>query len=79
MEEIYRRLKKVFLIVFDDDSLQLSPGLTADDVPEWDSLSHIRLILAVQKEFAVKFSSSQTASLKNVGDLATLVRSKIAA
>ncbi len=79
MAELYQRLTSIFQDVFEDDSIVVTPELTAKDVPEWDSLSHIRLILEVQKAFKVKFSAAQTASLKNVGELAQLIRSKVAA
>ncbi len=76
MNDLYTRLTVIFHDVFDDDSIVVTPTLTAADVPEWDSLTHIRLVLAVQKAFKVKFSASQTAELKNVGELADLIRAK---
>lgn len=79
MTEIYSKLTVIFHDVFDDESIVATPELTADDVPEWDSLSHIRLMLAVQKAFAIKLSAAQIASLKTVGDLATLIEVKTAA
>jgi acyl carrier protein len=79
MDDIYQRLTGIFHDVFEDESIILTPELTASDVPEWDSLSHIRLVLAVQKEFRTKFSAAQTANLKNVGDLAELIRARAVA
>lgn len=76
MSDVYGRLTAIFQDVFDDDSIAVTPELTAADVPEWDSLSHIRLVLAVQKAFQIKFSAAQTAELKNVGELAELIRAK---
>jgi acyl carrier protein len=76
MDSIYARLTDVFHDVFGDDGLVLRPELTAQDVPEWDSLSHIRLILAVQKAFGTQFPAAQTANLKNVGELVELIRVK---
>jgi acyl carrier protein len=76
MEDVYSRLTTIFHDVFDDDAIVVTPDLTADDVPEWDSLSHIRLMLAVQKAFNIKMSAGQIASLKTVGDLANLVKAK---
>ena len=76
MEEIYQRLTPIFRDVFEDDTITLSPDLTAADVPGWDSLSHIRLVLEIQKAFQVKFSAAQTANLKNVGELAELIATK---
>jgi acyl carrier protein len=76
--EIYQRLTTIFQDVLDDDELVLEQTLTADDVPQWDSLSHVRLILAVQKEFGVKFSAAHVAGLKDVGGLASLVQARLA-
>ncbi|HSY65607.1 MAG TPA: acyl carrier protein [Terriglobales bacterium] len=74
--EIYKKLNTVFEDVFDDDSIVVRPELSADDVDGWDSLTHIRLILTVEKAFQVKFSASEIGKLKNVGGLAELIRSK---
>ncbi len=76
--EIYQRLATIFQDVLDDDALELTPTLTAEDVPQWDSLSHVRLILAVQREFGVKFSAAHVAGLKDVGGLASLVKARLA-
>lgn len=75
-KEIYAQLTPVFHDVFGDEELELRPELTANDVPEWDSLSHIRLILAVQKAFGLKFSASEIGKLKNVEGLVDLIRTK---
>ena len=74
--QIYSKLTAVFREVFDEDDLSLKPETTADDVDGWDSLSHIRLILAVSKSFGVKFSASEVGSLKNVGEFVELIRKK---
>ena len=74
--DVYSKLTDIFRDVFDDDTIVAAPEMTADDVPEWDSLSHIRLILAVQKAFGIKMSAAQVASLKTVGDLADLIKAK---
>lgn len=73
------RLEAVFRDVLDDDDVQLSRSTTASDVPGWDSLAHVRLILAVEKAFGVKFSAAQVTKLKNVGDLVDLIQSKTGA
>jgi acyl carrier protein len=78
MDEIYQRLTVIFHDLFDDDSIAVTPALTADEVAGWDSLRHVELILAVQKAFKVRFSAADIANLKNVGELATLVRAKAA-
>lgn len=73
---LYEKLTEVFHDVFDDDELVLHPGLTADEVDDWDSLKHVRLILSVERAFGVKFSASEVGHLKNVGELADLLIAK---
>ncbi len=74
--QIYDRLAKIFHEVFEDDSVGLTPELTAKDVDGWDSLTHIRLILTVEKAFKIRFSTSEVGKLKNVGDLVALVKAR---
>ena len=75
--EIYQRLTKIFQDMFDEDSIELTPKLSADDVDGWDSLTHIRLILTIEKAFKVKFSTSEIGKLENVGDLVALIQGKV--
>jgi acyl carrier protein len=76
-EQIYARMGDVFHEVFDEDSIRVSPDLSAKDVDGWDSLTHIRLILTVQKAFKVKFSTSEIGKLENVGDLVELIKARV--
>ncbi len=77
MTDTQHRLTKVFHDVFDDESIVLNAEMTAADIDEWDSLTHIRLVLSVEKEFGVKFSAAEVGGLKNVGDFISLIQSKI--
>ncbi len=77
-DAIYAKLTEIFHDVFDDDSIQVTPELTADDVDEWDSLTHIRLVLGVEKKFGLKFSAAEVGRLKNVGEFVSLIQSKAA-
>jgi len=72
----YAKLTEIFHDVFDDDSITVTSALTADDVDEWDSLSHIRLVLAVEKKFGLKFSAAEVGRLKNVGEFVSLIEAK---
>jgi acyl carrier protein len=76
--EILARLTPIFRDVFNDDALIVSEGMTAADVPTWDSLSNINMIIAVEKSFGVKFSIKDVRSLKNVGELMALIGKKAA-
>ncbi len=73
---IFVRLNKVFRDVFDDDSIKVTPKTTADDIDDWDSLEHITLIAAVEREFKIKFKMGEIASMKNVGDMAKIIASR---
>ncbi len=73
---IYQAIIPIFRDVFDDDALEIGPETTADDVEGWDSLSHIRLIVSVEKALGLKFSSAEVGALKNVGDFVALIRLK---
>ncbi|HKX43776.1 MAG TPA: acyl carrier protein [Burkholderiaceae bacterium] len=75
-DALYPQLTTIFRDVFDDDTIVVTPELTADDVDEWDSLSHIRLVLAVEKKFGLKFSAAEVGRLKNVGEFVALIDSK---
>ena len=74
---IYARLSKVFCEVFDSDSIRVAPDLSAKDVDGWDSLTHIRLVLTVEKAFRVRFSTAEVGKLQNVRDLVELIKSRI--
>jgi acyl carrier protein len=71
--QTYARLTEIFRDVFDDDSIHVTPDLAAKDVDGWDSLTHIRLMLTVEKAFKIKFSTSELGGMKNVGDLAAVI------
>jgi acyl carrier protein len=74
--QIYERLTQIFLDVFDEDSIEISPDLSAKDVDGWDSLSHIRLLLTIEKAFKIKFSTSEIGKLENVGNLVALIQAR---
>lgn len=76
MNEIYERLNEVFQDVFDDDSLCVNQRTTAADIEDWDSLSHITLIAAVEDEFRMKFSMKEVVEMKNVGEMVALIAAR---
>ena len=79
LDDIYAQLTIVFHDLFDDDTLVLTPELTAADVPEWDSFNHINLIVAVEQRFKIKFQTAELEALHTVGHLADLIQTKLAA
>jgi acyl carrier protein len=77
-DSVESRLTRVFRDVFDDDTLVIYPAMTAKDVDGWDSLTHVRLMLTVERKLNVRISAHEMASLKSVGDLIRLVEGKLA-
>jgi acyl carrier protein len=75
--DILTELNTVFRQVFDDNSLTVTRSTTANDIDEWDSLTHMNLVVAVELKFGVKFALGELQSLKNVGDLADAVQRKL--
>jgi acyl carrier protein len=75
--QIYERLAEIFQDVFDEDSIKVTPELAAKDVDGWDSLNHIRLLLAIERTFKIKFTTSEIGKLENVGDLVHLIKAKV--
>ena len=75
--DLIDRITPVFREGFDDDGLVITPEMTADDIDEWDSLSHIRLIVSHEIEFGVKFKTTELSDLRNVGDFIDLLKSKL--
>ncbi len=51
--------------------------MTAADVENWDSLTHINLIVGIERQFKVRFTTAEVSSLKEVGDLRTLIQQKL--
>ena len=75
--EIFKRLNYVFQEVFDDDSIYVDRNTTADDIEDWDSLEHITLIAAIEAEFRIRFKMSEVSKMKNVGEMADIIASRV--
>ena len=75
---IYRQLEDIFMDVFDLDEVILDDSTTADDIEEWDSLSHVQMVVAVEKHFDIKFTSLEIMSWSNVGQLVDTIEKRLA-
>lgn len=76
MTNMIEQLLPIFRNVFDDDDLVINASTTAQDVASWDSLAHIRLIVAIEKSFGLHFSAAEISDVENVGQMAELILSK---
>jgi acyl carrier protein len=75
--EIHQKLTLVFRDVFDDPTLEISDATTAKDVAEWDSITHVNLIVAVEKSFGTSFTTKEVKALTNVGDFIQLIAKRV--
>jgi acyl carrier protein len=73
---VYERLSNIFHDIFDDDSIVVIPTLSARDVDGWDSLTHIRLLLTIEKSFKVRFTTTEINNLENVQGLVKLIAAR---
>jgi acyl carrier protein len=80
MQTLRNDVQQVFREVFGEDQIVLTDDMTADDIPGWDSLGHLNLIIAIEKRFGIKFATAEISRLKddgqNVGTLLALIARK---
>lgn len=75
--EIVNRLTPIFRKVFNDESIEVTDNLTANDVAGWDSLSHMLLITEVENAFSIKFKLKDLNKMRNVGDMMDIIMTKL--
>lgn len=75
-EDIYQTLTELLQDVFDDGSIVATPELTAKDVEAWDSVSNVRLFVAIESALGIEFTNSEITQLKNVGELVAVIERK---
>ena len=76
-QEIFEQLNEIFIDVLDLDECSLTNEISANDIEEWDSLSHIQLIVAIEKKFKIKFSSLEIMKWKNMGEMVNSIEEKL--
>jgi acyl carrier protein len=78
-EDVFSKLSKIFEEVMDIDEVDLHDDTTAADIEEWDSLSHVRLIVSVERSFGIRFTNKEVEQLRTVGELVDAILEKKAA
>lgn len=78
MSEFEDRVRDIFREVFDNDNLEIYDAMQAKDVSNWDSLTHITLIMAIEDAFGIKFTTREVMGFQNVGEMMQCLRAKIA-
>jgi acyl carrier protein len=74
--QILNSIQEILRDVADDDAIVINENSTADDVEGWDSLTHIQLVVAIEKQFKIKFTAAEIQKWKNVGEMIASIGAK---
>jgi Phosphopantetheine attachment site. len=77
-QQIHNRITVIFRDIFEDETLELYDGMTAADIEEWDSLTHITIVVTCEKEFGIKLNAAEIGKLKTVGEFINTVAERTA-
>lgn len=77
--EILEEVVGIFKDILDNDDVMVTETSTADDIEEWDSLTHIQLVVAIEKHFKIRFTAAEINSFQNVGEMCVSIHKKLAA
>ena len=75
--EVLRKINEAFIDNLDNDDIVLTESSTADDIEEWDSLTHVQLVVAVEKKFKIRFNAKEIQSWKNIGEMIDSILTKV--
>lgn len=76
-DEIMSELNSVFQRVFDNPKISVTSKTTASDIKEWDSLTHMNLIVEIENHFAIEFEFDEVVEFRNVGEVAVAIKKKV--
>lgn len=73
---VMEELQVVFRETFDDDSIVIGRETTAEDIDDWDSLSHVHLVMAAEAKFNIRFNTTEISMLENVGEFVDIIKER---
>ncbi len=76
-EEVFNGVQDIFRDIFDEDDMVIENATSSDEIEDWDSLNHINLVSAIEKEFKIKFTLGELMTLKDVGAMVDLMVEKL--
>lgn len=71
------QLQEIFREIFDDEDLVITNQTTADDIEDWDSLTHMQLIIQIEKTYNIKFTTAEIKKAANVGEFVEIIQEKL--
>jgi acyl carrier protein len=77
LNDVLAKVQNIFIDIFEDDYIQLKYETTANDIEEWDSLTHIQIIVELEKQFGIKFKLAEVQGFKNVGEMCENILGKL--
>jgi acyl carrier protein len=75
--ELLKKVTETLADIVDDDALELSENTTPEDVPDWDSINHMKLIITLETEFNIRFEAEEINTVENVRGLLDMIESRI--
>lgn len=75
--EILNEIQKIFIDILDDDMIVITENTTANDIEEWDSLTHIQIVVGVEKKFRIRFTSKEIQSWNNIGEMMNSIGNRL--
>ncbi len=75
--EIIEELQEIFRGIFDDEELVISRDTTAEDIEDWDSLTHMQLITEIEKKFGIKFTTDEIVKASDLGEFIDIIEKKL--
>jgi len=76
-EEVFNDVQDIFRDIFDKEGMVIEKSTNSETIEDWDSLNHINLVSAIEKEFKIKFALRELNTLNNVGSIIDLVLEKL--
>jgi acyl carrier protein len=76
-QQLFKTVNEIFIDVLDNPTIVLQEKTTADDIAEWDSLTHIQLVYAIEKHFKIRFSTAEITRWKNIGELCDSIAGRL--
>jgi len=75
---VLTKLRTIFRDIFEDDMMSISESTAITDIEDWDSVAHIKLVLTIEEEFAVRMSTEEVSSIKSVAGLIDVIQRHLA-